>query len=50
LYSSSNIIRVIISRMAGYVAHIEDVKNAYKILVRNLKGRVHLEVLGIDGG
>jgi hypothetical protein len=36
--------------MAGYVAHIGEMRNSYIILVRNLNGRVHLEVLGIDGG
>jgi hypothetical protein len=29
------------------VAHMEDMKNAYKILISHLKGRDHLEVLGV---
>jgi hypothetical protein len=29
--------------------HIGEMKNAYKILVRNLKGRDYLEGLGTDG-
>jgi hypothetical protein len=33
----------------GRVAHMGGVRNASKILVRNLKGGDHLEDLGIDG-
>jgi hypothetical protein len=35
-------------RWAGYVARIEEI-NAYSILVANLKGRDHLEDVGVDG-
>jgi hypothetical protein len=31
------------------VDEMRDMRNAYKILVGNLKGMAHLEVLGIDG-
>jgi len=32
----------------GHVAHMREVRNAYRILLENLKGRNRLEVLGID--
>jgi hypothetical protein len=35
-------------RWAGHVAHMRELKNEYKILSENLKGRYHLEDLGID--
>jgi hypothetical protein len=44
--------RVIKSRRmkwAGHAACTGDRRNAYKILVGNLKGRDHLEYLGVDG-
>jgi hypothetical protein len=34
--------------MEGYVAHMGEMINAYKILVRDLKGWEHLESLGTD--
>jgi hypothetical protein len=42
LYSSSHIMRVIKSRRmiwAGHVAHVEEMKNVYKILVRKCEGK-----------
>jgi hypothetical protein len=30
------------------IAHMREARNAYKIVVGNLKGRDHLEDLGID--
>jgi hypothetical protein len=51
-HALQNIIRVIKPRkmrLAGYVAHMGEMKSAHKILVKNLKGRDHLEDLGIDG-
>jgi hypothetical protein len=34
---------------AGHAARIKDVRNAYTILAENLKVRVHLEDVGVDG-
>jgi hypothetical protein len=36
-------------RCGGYVARMGDKRNAYKILVGNLKGREHLEDLDVYG-
>jgi hypothetical protein len=52
LYASPNIIRLIKSRSmrwVGHVAHMGEMRNAYKIWLENLKGRDHLEDLGVDG-
>jgi hypothetical protein len=52
LYASPNIIKVIkVRRMrcAGHVARMVDMRNAYKILLENLKGRDYAEDLGVDG-
>jgi hypothetical protein len=52
LYSSSSIIRVIKSRRmrwAGHVAHMGEVRGAYKILVGRPEGRRPLGRLGEDG-
>jgi len=38
-----------ILRFAGHVARMGKMRNASKILVENLKGRDHLEYLGVDG-
>jgi hypothetical protein len=49
LFSSSDIITEIKSNKTKYAAHvacIEQVRNAYK---SSLKGRNHLEDLGLDG-
>jgi hypothetical protein len=35
--------------MAGHVARIGEMRNAYKMLVGNLKGGDHLEELSVDG-
>jgi hypothetical protein len=35
-------------RRAGHVAHIGQIRNAYKFLVRKSQGTDHLEDLGID--
>jgi hypothetical protein len=47
------IIRVIKSRGTIWAGHVEaymgEVRNAYKILVRSLKGRDHSGDLGVDG-
>jgi hypothetical protein len=45
LYSSPNIIRIIKSgmRSAGHVALMGEVRNAYNMLVAELKVRDHLE-------
>jgi hypothetical protein len=51
LYTSPNVIRVIISRKtrwAGHVGYMGEFKNAYSML-DNLKGRDHLEDLCIHG-
>jgi hypothetical protein len=49
LYSSSNIIRMMKSRTkwAGHVASMAAMTNAYRLLVRNLKGRHHSEDPGV---
>jgi hypothetical protein len=52
LYSSPNIIRVIISRRmrwARHVARMREGRGAYRILVGRLEGRNHLEDPGVDG-
>jgi hypothetical protein len=46
------LLQVIISwgmRWMGHVACAGEMRYAYRILVENLKGRPHLEDLGIDG-
>jgi hypothetical protein len=35
--------------LAGHVACMGEMRNAYKILVESLKGRDYLEGLGVDG-
>jgi hypothetical protein len=35
--------------LAGHVACMGEMRNAYRIVVENQKGRDHLEDLGIDG-
>jgi hypothetical protein len=45
-YASQNIVRVIKSRWLwwmGNVAHMEEMRSAYKILAKNMKERYHLE-------
>jgi hypothetical protein len=37
------------TRWVGHAARIVEMRNAYKILVRKLKGRHHSEDLGVDG-
>jgi hypothetical protein len=52
LYLSPIIIRVIRSRKirwVGHVTHRGEMRNAYKILVTNLKGRDHLGDISING-
>jgi hypothetical protein len=52
LYTSPNIIRVIKSRRMGwtvYVARIGELKNIYRIVIGNLRGRGHSEELEVDG-
>jgi hypothetical protein len=52
LYSSPNIIRVIMSRkmtLAGHIACMGNMRNAYNIWLEILKGRDHSEDLGVDG-
>ena len=52
LYSSPNIVLVIKSRImrwAGHVARMGEKRSVYRVLVGNLRGRGHLEDLGIDG-
>jgi hypothetical protein len=39
LYPSPDIIRVIISRWAGHVAHMGQMRNAQNILAENSKGK-----------
>jgi hypothetical protein len=34
--------------MAGHVARMREMRSAYKILIKNLKRRDHLEDLGVD--
>jgi hypothetical protein len=36
-------------REAGHVAHVDEKRNAYRVLVGKLKERDHLESLRIDG-
>jgi hypothetical protein len=50
LYSSPNIIRVIKFRMrwTEHVAHMGEMRRAYKNLFRKPKGRHHFEDLSID--
>jgi hypothetical protein len=35
--------------MGGYVARMGNMRNAYKIWLKSLKGRDHSEDLGVDG-
>ena len=52
LYSSPNIIRVNRSRKirwAGRVSCMEEIGGTYRVLVRKLMKRDHLEDLGVDG-
>jgi hypothetical protein len=52
LYDSPYIILVIKSRRmrwTGHVSHMGEMRSAYRILVANLKGRYHVEDLGVDG-
>jgi hypothetical protein len=52
LYSSPNIIRVVKSRRmlwVGYVARMGEMRNAYKVLSKNLKGGDHEVDLRVDG-
>jgi hypothetical protein len=52
LYSSQNIVRVIKSRRMrweGHVAHMEEERGVYRVLVGSLKARDHWEDLGISG-
>jgi len=52
LCTSLNIIRVIKSRRirwAEHAARMGDMRNAYKIWVRKLEGKSHLEDLDVDG-
>jgi hypothetical protein len=51
LYTSQNIIQVIKSRRmswGGHVTHMRDTRNAI-FWLENLKGRILLEDIGIDG-
>jgi hypothetical protein len=52
LYVSQNVISVIKSRRmrwVGHVASMKNMRNAYRILVGNLKARGHSEDVGVDG-
>jgi hypothetical protein len=52
LYSSPNIFRVIKSkrmRWAGHVARLGKRRGVYRVLMGNLRERVHLEDPGVDG-
>jgi hypothetical protein len=52
LYSSPNVIRMIKSRIirwAGHVAHMEEGRGAYRIMVGDLREGDHLEDPGVDG-
>jgi hypothetical protein len=51
LYASQNIGVVKSRRMqwAGQVVRVGEIRNAYKILVGNLKGKDHSKDLGVDG-
>jgi len=35
-------------RWAGHVEHMGEIRNAYEFWLENLKGRGHLEHLGVD--
>jgi hypothetical protein len=35
--------------MAGHIACVGKMRNAYKIMVGNLKSREHLQDIGVDG-
>jgi hypothetical protein len=50
LYSSPNIVRLTKSMMRWVrnLACMEEIRNAYKILVQNLKGKNHTEHIGIE--
>jgi len=51
LYASHDVTRVIKSktmRLAGHVARVGDMRNAYKILSENLKVKDRLEDLGVE--
>ena len=51
LYSSPNIVRVIKSRRmrwTGYIARMSERRGVYRVLVRNLRERDHLEDQGVD--
>jgi hypothetical protein len=51
-YASPNVVKVIKSRRMGWAGHVAlmvEMRNASNILVENLKGRDHLEDLGVDG-
>jgi hypothetical protein len=48
LYTSANISRVI-RRWAGHVVRMTETTNAYKFWSENMKGRDHLEELGVNG-
>jgi hypothetical protein len=52
MYASPVIIRMISpkrTRLAGHVARLGEVKNAYRILVGNPEGKRPLEDQGVDG-
>jgi hypothetical protein len=49
LYSSPNIVQVIKSRCAGYVARMGKMRGAYRVLVGNLRERDHLGNPGVNG-
>jgi hypothetical protein len=52
LYVSPSIIRVIKRRRTKWTGHVERIgkmRNSYNIWLENLKGRDHLEDLGVDG-
>jgi hypothetical protein len=52
LYTPPNVIMLIKSRMleqVGYEEGMEEIINAYKVWLENLKGRDYLENLGTDG-
>jgi hypothetical protein len=51
-YSSQNVSRAIKARrmkMVEHIARTENKRNAYKVLVKKLKGRDHLEDVDVDG-